>query len=313
LKDDYKTSVPKAELQDSKDTRERLLAKWGFEPLSMMWMNKIHERTLDVLVEDTLAQGSYETHNYNIRDGALAQTPTILVERLIKFYTEPGDTILNPMCERAPHLLIANYLKRHAIGQDICEKFIRHDVEKVKKRILAAQSLNPDDNKILVETENLFISAYNGLQFALIKGDSRHIDLPNNSIDFIITSPPYWNLGIYGDEPEQAGSGTMAGKGDTPTFVEFLAAMKDIYAECYRVLKPGKYMAVQVNDFRKGGKFYNYHCATINTLEDVGFNLHDIIIYNTSLHPLAAIFTSQLAERRIFAKNHEYNITVRKD
>ena len=312
MKQDYKTAVPQAELDASADERHRLLAKWGFEPISMMWMNPIHNRSLDVLVEDTLAQNSYEVHNYNIRDGALAQTPTILVERLIKFYTEPGDTILNPMCERIPHLLIANYLKRNAIGQDICERFIRHDVEKLKRRVLTAESLNPDDNKIIIEDENHFNVMYNACFIDLTKGDSRHLNLSDNSVDFVITSPPYWDLGIYGDEPEQAGSGTGTGKGDTPTYEEFLEAISQIYKECFRVLKPNKYITVQVNDFRKNHKFYNYHSDTIKALENVGFTLHDIVVYNISVHPIAAIFTSQLEERKIFAKCHEYSICCKK-
>lgn len=305
MKQDYKTSVPKGELKDSADVREALLAKWGFEPISMMWMTKLHDRTLDVLVEDTLAQGSYEKSNYNVRDGALAQTPTILVERLLRFYTEPGDTVLNPMCERIPHLLIANHLGRHAIGQDICDRFYKHDVDKVKRRILSAQFLDSDNNKIEKEDENHFFTILNGLKFNLTKGDSRHLDLPDESIDYIITSPPYWDLGIYGDEPEQVGSGSES-------YEEFMVKLGEIYKECYRVLKKGKFICVQVNDFRKGGIFYNFHGNTINLLESVGLTLHDIIIYNTSVHPLAAIFTSQLEERKIFAKNHEYNICCKK-
>jgi DNA modification methylase len=312
MKQDYKESVPQAKLEESATERQRLLQKWNFEPISMMWMNKIHDRNLDILVEDTLAQGSYIANNYNIRDGALAQTPTILVERLLRFYTEPVDIVLNPMCERAPHLLIANYLKRNAIGQDICRRFYEHDVAKVKKRLESSAFLDPDNNKILKEDTNHFFTTFNGLQFNLTCGDSRHLDLPNESIDYIITSPPYWDLGIYGDEPEQIGSGTGTGKGDTPTYEEFLIGLGEIFKECFRVLKKDKFMCVQVNDFRKGGKYYNYHNSTIEVLESVGFTLHDLIVYNTSTHPLAAVFTSQLEERKIFAKCHEYNICVKK-
>jgi DNA modification methylase len=305
MKKDYKTAVPQAELDESKDTREKLLAKWGFEPISMMWFQKIHDKNLDALVEDTLAQGSYIESNYNVRDGALAQTPTILVERLLKFYTEPGDVVLNPMCERIPHLLIANYLKRHTVGQDICRKFYEHDIAKVKKRILQAQFLDPDNNKIVSEDKNYFFSVYNGMGFDLRCGDSRKLALPDDSMDHITTSPPYWDLGKYGDEPEQIGSGSE-------TYEDFLIKLSQIFKECYRVLRKGKFMCVQVNDFRKGGKFYNFHGDTINMLELVGFTLHDLIVYNISVHPLAAVFTSQLEDRKIFAKCHETNITVRK-
>lgn len=312
MKENYKESVAKEKLAESRKERERLLAKWGFEPVSMMYIQKIHDSTLDVLVEDTLAEGSYPRSNFNIRNGALPQSPTKIIKRLLKFYTEPGDIVLNPMCERLPHLLIANYLKRNAIGQDICERFYRHDVEKVKRRLLAAQFLDPEGNQITKEDENHFFTIFNGLTFNLTKDDSRHLVLPNNSIDHITTSPPYWNLGIYGDEPEQVGSGTKTGHGDAPTYEEFLVGLGEIFQECFRVLKKNKFMCVQVNDFRKGGKFYNYHGDLIKLLESIGFTLWDIIIYNTSTHPLAAIFVTQLRDRMMFAKNHEYNLTFKR-
>ena len=312
MKQDYKESVPKGELAESAKTRAELLAKWGYEPLSMMWLNKIHERSLDVLIEDTLAQGSYIRNNYNIRDGALAQTPAIMIERFLKFYTNPGDVVLNPMMERCGHLLIANKLKRHAVGQDICSRFYNHDVEKVKSRILSAETLDPENNKILLEDANHFHTIYNGMTFNLNKGDSRKLDLPDESVDHITTSPPYWDLGIYGDEPEQVGSGKGTGNGKTPTYEEFLTGLGEVYKECFRVLKKDKFFCIQVNDFRKNGKFYNYHNSIIELLESIGFTYWDVCIYNISTHPLAAVFTSQLQDRMMHAKCHEYNLVFKK-
>ncbi len=197
MKQDYKTSVAKEDLKESAKTRAELLAKWNFEPLSFMWLDKIHNQSLDALVGDTLAQGSYQKSNYNVRDGALPQSSPIVAERLIKFYTEPGDIVLNPMNERIPHLLVANHLGRNVIGQDICLEFYQHDVEKVKQRILSSEVLDPENNKIIFEDDNHFFTIMNGKHFELTRGDSRHLDLPDNSIDFIITSPPYYNIGIY--------------------------------------------------------------------------------------------------------------------
>jgi len=82
--------------------------------------------------------------------------------------------------------------------------------------------------------------------------------------------------------------------------------------ECYRVLKPGKYAAWAVNDFRYEGKFYTYHGDCIRLLKEVGFQVHDIVIYNLSEHPLHLIFLTQLWERKHMAKQHEYLIVCRK-
>lgn len=53
--------------------------------------------------------------------------------------------------------------------------------------------------------------------------------MEDNSIDCIITSPPYWQLRDYG-YPEQWGL--------EPTFNEYLEHLWSLMRECYRVLKP---------------------------------------------------------------------------
>ena len=306
MKDNYETATPPEKLAESRSERERLLAKWSFEPISMWWITKIHNTTLDAIVEDTLAQGSYPKHNFSVRSGALPQSSPIVAERIIKFWSEPGDVVLNPFAERLPHLLVANYLGRHVIGQDICKKFYKHGVEKVKKRILQNSFLDPENNYILKETETELNARLNGLNFHIKCADSRKLNLPDNSVDLIIDSPPYWNTIYYGDEPEQIGTG---GK---PTYEEFLKSLQGIYRECYRVLKPGKFCVNILNDFRMNQKFYSYHADVIRLCEEIGFAMHDLVIYNLSTHPLQSIFATQLERDKHTAKAHEFIEVFRK-
>ena len=313
MKQDYKTVVSPEKLDASKKTREELLDKWGFEPLSMMWLPKIHNKVHDSLVEDTLAKNSYETHNYNVRDGALSQTPPIVAERFIKFFSEPGELVVNPMMGRGMYNIMANYVGRNSIGFDVCREFYDHVVDKVERRVLSAETLDPDNNRVVLHESDHFASIHKGLHLEFMYGDSRHLGIPDNCVDYVLTSPPYWKIEKYGDiEPEQIGRGTMTGKGDEPTYEEFLTGLQEIFAECYRVLKPGKFMTILLNDFRVDKKLYMYHCDTIKLAEQLGFIMHDLVVYNLSLHPLAAIFTSQIEERKTFAKMHEYAETFRK-
>lgn len=311
MKEDYKESVAKEKLAESRSERERLLAKWGFEPISMWWLQKIHNPTLDVLVEDTLAAGSYPSHNFNVRDGALPQSSPIVAERIIKFWSEEGDKVFNPFFERIPHLLVANYLKREAYGYDICKKFYEHSVEKVKKRIHQSAFLDPEGNIVLAEDDDSFISMFNGLRFELRLADSRKIHYPDNMFDLIVNSPPYWNTIYYGPEPEQLGTGKI-GAGDKPTYEEFLKGLQDVYRECYRVLKPGKFLVTLLNDFRLNKKFYPYHMDCTRICLEIGWELHDLIVYNLSTHPLQAIFSSQLERDKHTAKCHETILIFRK-
>lgn len=313
MKQDYKTSVPQAELDASKDERERLLKKWGYEPTSFWILPKIHNATLDALVGDTLAAGSYETHDYSVRSGALPQSSPIVADRLIRFYSEPGEMVGNPFAERIPHLLVANYRGRHAFGQDLCKKFIAHDIEKVMQRIKSAEFLNPEENKIIEQTDTKFVALLNGLNFELRLGDSRKIDLPDNSWDFCVNSPAYFSTIKYDDNPNQLGTGkNNAADGKSPTYEEFLKGLQDVYKEVYRILKPGRFNAVILNDFRLDKHFYAFHMDTTRICQEIGWILHDLIVYPLSYHPLMSIFSSELERDKIQAKQHETILILRK-
>ena len=62
--------------------------------------------------------------------------------------------------------------------------------------------------------------------------------LPANSVALVVTSPPYF----AGKEYEPA-----LGVGDVPgTYLEYLAMLRDVFAECERILEPGGRMAINV-------------------------------------------------------------------
>ena len=68
------------------------------------------------------------------------------------------------------------------------------------------------------------------LRNKIIQGDSLEVlkTLPDESIDMVITSPPYWNLRDYGVEGQL---------GLEPTFNEYINKLCDIFDEVKRVLK----------------------------------------------------------------------------
>ncbi len=70
--------------------------------------------------------------------------------------------------------------------------------------------------------------------------------LPDESVNCIVTSPPYWGLRDYGS-PGQLGL--------EPTFAEFLAHMVEIFEECRRVLRKDGTMWVNMGDsYSSGGR-----------------------------------------------------------
>ena len=71
--------------------------------------------------------------------------------------------------------------------------------------------------------------------------------LDDNSVQCIITSPPYWGLRDYGDEKQL---------GDELTPDEYINNLCNIFSKCKRVLKDDGVLYVNISDsyFRNGGK-----------------------------------------------------------
>lgn len=72
--------------------------------------------------------------------------------------------------------------------------------------------------------------------------------LPNESVDCVITSPPYWQLRDYG-YPEQWGL--------EPTFNEYLEHLWTLMDEIHRILKPNGTVWINLGDTYNGNKVGN--------------------------------------------------------
>ena len=306
-------SFTKEKLLESRERRQEIIRKYGCVPISVLCAEDIRDPGLDELVEDTLARQTYHTYfdfgdikvSYpNISKYALSQFPVGIAKLMIQMWSEPGDIYFDPFCERLPRLIIAHYLGRHVIGYDISKEAMKHNIEKIRRRVLASQTLDPDNNFIMAESEDHLEAYYQGRMFMIYRRDSRKIHLDDNSVDAIGTSPPYWDTEYYGDEPEQIGN--------VKDYRMFLANLEKILRECYRILRPGKFIVVNVNDFRKNGVFYPYHVDVYNIMRKIGFKPWDIVIFTFKKHPRAAIWLDRLDRNKYVAKAHEYLLVFRK-
>lgn len=78
----------------------------------------------------------------------------------------------------------------------------------------------------------------------VLRGDARQLPLPNESVDLIITSPPYWALRDYRD-----GDISLQGQiGNEPTPWAYLGNLWEATAEWVRVLKPSGSLFVVLGD-----------------------------------------------------------------
>lgn len=88
---------------------------------------------------------------------------------------------------------------------------------------------------------------------AIVRGDALRLPLRDESVDLVVTSPPYWSLRSYQDGGEH-----YAGQvGSEPTPLEFVEALWAVTRECKRVLRPSGSMFVNLGDKYAGSGGHN--------------------------------------------------------
>lgn len=95
---------------------------------------------------------------------------------------------------------------------------------------------------------------------------AEHLKEPDNSVDLIITSPPY-NAGIGYDAYD-----------DNQPLVEYRMWLRTIFVECYRVLKVGGRICINVSNIMKK-PFNALNSYVIQILEEIGFLLRGEIVW----------------------------------
>ncbi len=210
-----------------------------------------------------------------VRDALKMQHPATYpetdIERLIRFFSKQGETVLDPFLGSGSTLIAARRAGRRGIGIELVHRW----AEIAQRRLNSQPSLFVQD-----EPEQ-----------TVLEGDSLQIleTLDEESVDFIVTSPPYWSVlnkpadhkvrservdrGLetkYSDEP--------ADLGNIESYDDFLDALQSVFERCARVLRSGRYVAVVVSDFRDKSKFHMFHADVANVLEAAGLSLTGIII-----------------------------------
>jgi len=162
---------------------------------------------------------------------------------LLNEHTDPGSAVLDPMAGTGSILLAA--LNQHPT--------LAGDVEGYWSRLL-------NRNALRIRTRHMFVSPILTCQW-----DAGRLPVPDDSLDAIVTSPPYFDLfsnwnrkqanyldgrhmgpkGLsYGDHPAQIGN--------IHIYDDYLHAMRGVYRECRRILRPGgKLILILGNKIRK--------------------------------------------------------------
>jgi DNA modification methylase len=182
-----------------------------------------------------------------------AKFPETLAQEFIEFFTKAGQRVLDPMAGTGSALVAALRAGRNSYGVELNPAYAE-----IARRILREERTALED--------------VGELSAEVITGDAAEIDrlaseheIPK--IDYVITSPPYWDMlhargastqkerreddrldVTYSDDPRDVGN--------IAEYEAFLETLTKMYARLQPLLRPRAYLTIIVKNVKKGGKIY---------------------------------------------------------
>jgi len=171
-----------------------------------------------------------------------AKYPENLIAEFINFFTKKGDTVLDPFMGVGSTLLAASMTDRRAVGIELQKKYFRIAEEETALKGSAFTLIN-DDAAALRQ-----IWSSRGLQ----------------SADFIITSPPYWDMlrqsrgHVFSTHKRRHAEGLDVvyseddGRdiGNCTDYDQFCGALVSIFRQAHQILREGRYLVIIVQNLR---------------------------------------------------------------
>ena len=188
-------------------------------------------------------RGSWATHDAKYRGNWSPYIPRNLILR----YSAKRELVLDQFAGGGTTLIEAKLLNRNILGVDINPLAL----ERCRKKTMFKCE----------DAGNVYIK----------QGDARKLDfIPDMSIDFICTHPPYADMIRYSDG--------ITGDVSNLGVADFLIEMNAVANECYRVLKQKKFCAILLGDKRKCGRVIPMSFEVMKIFENAGLSIKEIII-----------------------------------
>ena len=179
-----------------------------------------------------------------------AKFPETMAQEFIEFFTKQGETVLDPMAGTGSTLVAALRAGRNSYGIELNPKYAE-----IAKQI--------------IEEERVALgNSVSSLQSLIIHGDAAQIfDYQVPVIDYVLTSPPYWDmLRAKGSETQKKRrtSGELDvhysddpnDLGNIEEYEIFLEKLVGIYEGLKPLLREKAYLTIIVKNVKKGGKIY---------------------------------------------------------
>ncbi|MDR1694949.1 MAG: site-specific DNA-methyltransferase [Lactobacillaceae bacterium] len=187
------------------------------------------------------------------------------VEKMISLFTKEGMVILDPFMGSGTTSIAAYNLKRLSIGIDLSNEYKKLATERFAKKGM-------QENK----------------DYKYIVGDSTEKLRNIESVDFVITSPPYHNIlknNAKGLRKDSSAKGFRSGSrigveyysdnkndlGNQDTYEDFLKLLKKVMKHCFNRLRNDKYCSIIISDFTVDKKEICVQADIVKLMTEIGF------------------------------------------
>jgi len=201
----------------------------------------------------------------------------VLCELAYRWWTPSGGHVLDPFAGGSVRGIVAAMLGCQYTGIDLSARQIEANRQQADELLT--------DNKP-----------------TWIVGDSKNIStLAPGEYDFIFSCPPYADLEVYSDDPNDLSN--MA-------YPDFKSVYHEIIYSAVSMLKPNRFACFVVGDVRdKKGFYRNFPAHTIEAFQDAGMTLYNEAVLVTAVGSLPIRVSKQFGGYRKLGKTHQ-NVLV---
>lgn len=281
-----------------------LHAKFGWPPFSILntiswdwqrrkdeWENLYRDSTKG---RDVKRFNATPTNTFSARGAEAKEAESVsefdpfLCELMYKWFSRPGDRVLDPFAGGCVRGTVAAVLGRDYTGIDLSEEQIATNIAQFK-----------DVSK-----------KYTDIQGTphWYSGDSDEMLLGNSNYDMVFTCPPYYNLEKYTNDPKDLSN--------LPTYSDFLHKYSSILRKCAYELSRNAFFVIVVSEIRASvsemdkSYYRGFVPDTIQILRDhCGLHYYNEIILENAIGSLPIRAPKNFNRSRKIGRHHQ-NILV---
>jgi len=224
-------------------------------------------------------RGNWATHKSDWRGNWSPEVARNLILR----YSNEGDIILDPMIGGGTTAIEAKILNRNIVCSDVNDVALDRTKKSLKFEV---------DNKSWQK---------------VLKRDARNLNkAENESIDFILTHPPYADIIKYSEGEIEADLSNIH------SIEKFADEMEKVATELFRVLKPGKFCAILIGDTRRNKMYQPLAYRVMDKFLNAGFQLKEDIIKRQYNCKATGFWVNKSKESNFLLIMHEHLFVFQK-